>query len=132
MEAEGQTVSHAVIEAIIAQRMGQARQRKEDVLKVYDDLFKLIWHRVQPTLGRITVMAIMQRALILTQERYPLVTHLYVAPEGVSCDRLRQRVEDQDQRALHETLSHLLGNFLDILTMLTGDILVPRLLQEMS
>jgi hypothetical protein len=121
-----------VIETIIAQRMGQACQRQEDVLKAYDDLFKLIWHRVQPMLGRITVMAIMQRALVLTQERYPLVAHLYVAPEGVSFDRLRQRLEEQDQRALHETLSHLLGNFLDILTMLTGDILVPRLLQEMS
>lgn len=125
-------MSHAVIETIIAQRMGQACQRQEDVLKAYDDLFKLIWHRVQPMLGRITVMAIMQRALVLTQERYPLVAHLYVAPEGVSFDRLRQRLEEQDQRALHETLSHLLGNFLDILTMLTGDILVPRLLQEMS
>jgi len=65
---------HEVAEKMVAERVSQAR--KEEVLEIYEDLLQTIWNRILPTLGRVTVMAIMERALALTKETYPLMSHL--------------------------------------------------------
>lgn len=72
------------IDQIIEARVREARQ--EELLDVYEDLLATIWNRIQPTLGRITVMTIMQRALTLAREKYPLLDHLQVTPVGLALD----------------------------------------------
>jgi hypothetical protein len=118
------------VDKIIEQRVSQAR--KEEVLEVYEDLLQTIWNRIMPTLGRVTVMAIVERALALTKETYPVLGHLQVTNEGLSFDKLRQRVEEEEREVIREALKELVANLIDILAMLTGDILVRQLIKEIE
>lgn len=117
-------------ERLIETRVSQAR--KEEVLEIYEDLLRTIWNRILPTLGRVTMMAIMERALALTNEHYPLLENLQVTSEGVSFDTLRQRMGEEQRTAIREALKELIANLIDILAMLTGDILVRQLMQEIE
>lgn len=123
-----------VAEEVVQERVDQAKTiaRKEEVLEIYEDLLKTIWDRIMPTLGRVTVSAIMERALVLTAEKYPLIHHLEVRAEGVSFDVLRQRLGEEEKLALRDALKELVANLIDILAMLTGDILVRQLLKEIE
>ena len=119
-----------VAERIIEQQASQAR--KEEVLEVYEDLLQTIWSRILPTLGRVTVMAIMERTLALTKESYTLIGHLEVTEEGVSFNMLRQQVGEEKREIIREALKELVANLIDILAMLTGDILVRQLIKEIE
>ncbi len=121
---------HEVAEKMIEERVSQAR--KQEVLEIYEDLLQTIWDRVLPTLGRVTVSAIMERALALTEETYPLLAHLQVTNEGVSFDVLRQQMGEEEREVIREALKELVANLIDILAMLTGDILVRQLIKEIE
>jgi hypothetical protein len=121
---------HEVIELAVQERVDQAR--KEEVLDIYNDLLRTIWNRILPTLGRVTVMAIMERSLALTEETYPIIGYLKVTSEGISFRILSQNVQDTDNQNIREGLKELVANLIDILAMLTGDILVKQLLQEIE
>ena len=121
-------------EEVVQERVDQAKSiaRKEEVLEIYEDLLQTIWNRIMPTLGRVTVTAIMQRALVLTAEKYPLIAHLQTTAEGVSFESLRDRLNEEGKLALRDALKELITNLIDILAMLTGDILVRQLLKEIE
>lgn len=125
-----QLSSHELVDQAIQERVTLAR--KEEVLEIYDDLLKTIWKRILPTLGRVTVMAIVERALAMTEEKYPLIGRLQVTNEGISFNVLRQRVGEEERQDIREALKELIANLIDILAMLTGDILVKQLLQEIE
>lgn len=118
------------VERVVSERVSQAR--KEEVIETYDDLIKTIWNRILPTLGRVTVIAIMERALALTRENHPLIGQLTVAQDGISFLVLREQLQDEDREMIREALKELITNLIDILAMLTGDILVKQLLQEIE
>lgn len=117
-------------ERLVEARVSQAR--KEEVLAIYQDLLQTIWNCILPTLGRVTVMAIMERALAVTQETYPVLGHLRVTNEGVSFERLQQRVDEAEREVLREALKELIATLIDILAMLTGDILVRQVIKEIE
>lgn len=119
-----------VVEKMVAERISQAR--KEEVLKIYEDLLQTIWNRILPTLGRVTVSAIMERALALTAEDFPSVGRLQVTNDGLSFDQLRVRVGEEERDVLRDALRELVANLIDILAMLTGDILVRQLIKEIE
>jgi hypothetical protein len=117
-------------DAIIEAQVSQARQ--EEMLDVYNDLLAAIWNRILPTLGRITVVTIMERALTLARDKYPLLDHLQVTSEGLLLDRLRQRCDAEDGDTVREALREVVTMLIDILGMLTGDILVRQLMEEIE
>jgi hypothetical protein len=117
-------------EKIIEERIRQAR--KEEVLAVYDDLLQTIWNRILPTLGRVTVMAIVERSLTLTKASYPPLEHLQVTEEGLSFEALREQIGNAERVTLRDGLKELVANLIDILAMLTGDILVRQLIKEIE
>ena len=121
---------HEVAEKMIAERVSQAR--KEEVLEIYEDLLQTLWNRILPTLGRVTVMAIMERSLALTSEKYPLIGHLQVTNEGVSFSVLSQQMGQEERESVRDALKELVANLIDILAMLTGDILVRQLIKEIE
>ncbi len=129
-QSQGRGPGHEVIERAVQERITQAR--KEEVLDIYNDLLRTIWNRILPTLGRVTVMAIMERALALTQETYQIIGYLQVTSEGVSFRSLSQNIKEEETHVLREGLKELIANLIDILAMLTGDILVKQLLQEIE
>ncbi|AKG20071.1 hypothetical protein [Calothrix sp. 336/3] len=124
----------ASVEEVVQERVDRAKSiaRKEEVLEIYEDLLQTIWNRIMPTLGRVTVTAIMERALVLTAEKYPLIKNLEATAEGVSFEVLRQRLGEEEKPVLREALKEVITNLIDILAMLTGDILVRQLLKEIE
>ncbi len=129
-EHEKQLFTSEGIAREVEERVTQAR--KEEVLETYDDLLKTIWNRIFPTLGRVTVVAIMERALVITREKYPLIGQLEVTNDGVSFTAMQQSLQDEERQMIREALKELITNLIDILAMLTGDILVKQLLQEIE
>ena len=121
---------HEAAEKMVAERVSQAR--KEEVLEIYEDLLQTIWNRILPTLGRVTVSAIVERALALTKETYPVIGRLQVTNDGLSFDQLRVRVGEEERDLLRDALKELVANLIDILAMLTGDILVRHLIKEIE
>lgn len=121
---------HEMAEKMIEERV--TRARKEEVLEIYEDLLQTIWDRILPTLGRVTVMAIMERALALTKESYSLLGHLKVTAEGISFEALREQMGEEERAILRDALKELVANLIDILAMLTGDILVRQLIKEIE
>ncbi len=121
---------YEAVERLLAEKVSMAR--KEEVLEIYEELIQTIWNRIFPTLGRVTVAAIMERALVLTQETYPMVKHLTIKPEGVSFETLRQYISEEERGLIREALKELIANLIDILALLTGDILVRQLLKEIE
>jgi hypothetical protein len=129
-EEEVRTHSQKLAEKMIEERIRQAR--KEEVLAVYDDLLQTIWDRIQPTLGRVTVMAIVERSLTLTRESYPSLAPLQVTEQGLSFEALREQIGNEERITLRDGLKELVANLIDILAMLTGDILVKQLIKEIE
>lgn len=119
-----------VVEKMVEEQVSRAR--KEEEVEIYEDLLQTIWDRILPTLGRVTVSGIMERALALTEETYPLIGLLQVSNEGVSFDTLHQRMGEEEREVIREALKEFVANLIDILAMLTGDILVRKLLQEIE
>jgi hypothetical protein len=117
-------------ERIVQQRVGLAR--KEEVIAVYHDLVQTIWDRLTPTLGRVTVAAIMERSLAATIEHYQFMSSLRVTREGVSFDALREHLDDQERDSIRDGMKDLITNLIDLLAMLTGDIIVRNLIREIE
>ncbi|HVW00107.1 MAG TPA: hypothetical protein VHB77_07200 [Planctomycetaceae bacterium] len=127
--ASDQDIQQAA-ERIVQQRVGLAR--KEEVIAVYNDLIQTIWDRLTPTLGRVTVAAIMERSLAATVERYRFMRNLRVTREGMTFDALREHLDDQERDSIRDGMKDLITNLIDLLAMLTGDIIVRNLIREIE
>lgn len=114
----------------IEARIAQARQ--EEAIEIYKDLLDTIWRRILPTLGRVSVMAITERALMLTAEQYPILKSVQIMPDGVSLQQVSTDGNEADSHALRSGLKEFITNQINILAMLTGDILVKHLLNEIE
>ena len=121
---------HEVADKVLNERIRQAR--KEEVLEIYEELLQTVWDRILPTLGRVTVMAIMERAIVLTKDSYPIVDRLEVTPQGLSFEDLRRSMSESELEVIREALRELVADLIDILAMLTGDILVQQLIKEID
>jgi len=126
----GTSSGREVADKVLNERIRQAR--KEEVLEIYEELLQTIWTRILPTLGRVTVMAIMERAITLTKENFPIVERLKVSPEGLLFDDLRSSMSESDLEVIREALRELVADLIDILAMLTGDVLVQQLIKEID
>jgi hypothetical protein len=119
-----------VADKVLNERIRQAR--KGEVLEIYEELLRTVWDRILPTLGRVTVMAIMERAIVLTKESFPIVERLEVTSDGLSFDALRSSMSESELAVIREALRELVADLIDILAMLTGDVLVQQLIKEID
>ncbi len=122
--------AHEMVDKVINNRINDAR--KAEVLGIYEELLQTVWDRILPTLGRVTTVAIMERAIILTKEKYPIVSRVGVGPGGLVLDSLRESSNGADSATIREALKELVADLIDILAMLTGDILVSQLIKEIE
>jgi len=121
---------YEVVDKVIDKRIQHVR--KEEVLVIYDELLQTIWDRILPTLGRVTTMAIVERAIILTKENYPIIEQVKVGPDGLVLQKLREVIDESELDTIRKALKELVADLIDILALLTGDILVKQLIQEID
>ena len=100
---------------------------KEEIVDIYEDLFRTIWDRIMPTLGLVTTTTIMERAIYRTRQEFEALQHLKVTDNGLDFSELRERVSEKDKGTLKEGLKELIAALFDILAKLTGNVLVSQL-----
>ena len=120
-------------ERLLEQTLRQARH--DEVLVIYEDLLQTIWNRLVPTLGRVSVAAILDRSIATTAENHPFMGALGVTREGLSFQALREQLTPPggpEQVAIRGAMKDLVANLIDLLATLTGDILVRQLLGDVQ
>ena len=60
------------------------------------------------------------------------VERLEVTPDGLSFEDLRESVSESELETIREALRELVADLIDILAMLTGDVLVQQLIKEID
>jgi hypothetical protein len=129
-ESYESSIGHELVERIIDRRMEDAR--KAEVLLIYEDLLQTVWDRILPTLGRVTTIAIMERAIVLAKEHYPIIGKLQIGANGVLLEGLKESIEVSEPDIVRAAFKELVAAFIDILAMLTGDILVKQVIKEIE
>lgn len=128
MEKAPENGHNIVKEIIIKKRVDQTRV--DELIDIFVDLVQTIWDRIFPTLGRVTIMAIMERALAQTKEHFSIISHLSIESKGVSFKIFREKIATEDRCFIQESLMEFVANLIDILAILTGNILVTKLQRE--
>ncbi|MGD0765963.1 MAG: hypothetical protein ABR978_06615 [Dehalococcoidia bacterium] len=118
------------IEAIIERRVDQGV--KTEVVDIYEEVLLAVWAKILPTLGKITVRTIAQRAVHLTAQRYAALESVAVTEDGFDFRSLKERVDERDKAPIREALKELIVSLFDILAKLTGNVLVDRLTREIE
>lgn len=98
----------------------------------YAVLFTAIWERIEPTLGTVTTVGLMQRALALTVNRYPSLRTLRVTPHGLDFSGLHDHLAYHPADNVSLALRSLANHHIDLLAMLTGDVLLRKLLHDLT
>jgi len=118
------------VEADIGRRVD--RDVKKEVVDIYEEILVAIWAKIVPTLGKITVRTIAQRAVHLTTQRYTALESVAVTDDGFDFRSLKERVDERDKVTIREALKELIVSLFDILAKLTGNVLVDRLTREIE
>lgn len=128
--SKDQIASRGEAERIVEQRIRVAR--KEEIVNLYEDLLTTIWERLVPTLGRVSVAAILERSLGETTKKYPFMESIKISREGLSTESLAPVIESRDPDEIRSAMKELVAVVIDLLAVLTGDIIVRRLLSEIQ
>lgn len=120
------------VEEAIQKLLQQTQPLPLEQLAAWEKLLTLIWQRISPVLGGVTLMIAVNRALSLTQEQYPDLNHLLTTPEGLDFRFLRQQLEKSETPLHPEGFQTLVSHLLEILRLLSGDILLRSLLQALE
>lgn len=92
-----------------------------------------LWARTHLTLGEVTLVAIADRVLLNTSERFPPFATLKVEATGaVYWRELQQRISDSSATELEAGVRFLLVEFLTVLGNLTAEVLTPELHSVLS
>lgn len=108
------------------------KEIKTGVLDIYEDLLSTVWEKIMPTLGTVTVVTIIQRAIDRTSKSHPVLSRLTVTESGLSFDKMRDHIDDEQRNELKNTFKELIANLFDILAKLTGNIIVQQLIKEVD
>jgi hypothetical protein len=116
------------VESLLDQQVSVSDQ--DALLEVYEQFLHRIWERIMPTLGGVTVLAIVERSLVVTSEQYPSINTLHVSTEGLDFLQLREQAAGWTFPDDYEGLKQFIFRLMDILVALTGDILVQQLIRQ--
>ena len=110
-----------------------ASARKQEILTIYAELLDGIWQRIIPTLGRMTVVAIVERALRVSARQHRILLHVVVTRDnGIDLGPVREHTLVIPRDELHGAFKDLIVNIVDLLVMLTGDLLVRHVVADID
>ena len=120
-------------EAVIAIWMMQADSSSpEQLVDRFETGLHRILERAQPTLGAVTLGAIVDRVLYTACERFPFLGSLESTSTGIDFEDLRKALHALSTEALAGAARFALVELLTVLGHLTAEILTPALHAELS
>lgn len=105
---------------------------KSSVIEIYEDLLRTVWAKIAPTLGVVTVVTIMKRAVSRTAAKHAVLNDLSVNDSGFVFNEIKAKLKGEDKEELKNSFKELVANIFDILAKLTGNILVQQLMKEVE
>lgn len=90
--------------------------------KMYKETLEQIWDKIETVLGPMTTGVIFKKVILKTQNQYPFLEQLSIDEKGISFNHLE--INDKE---LQEGFESLINNLFDLLTNLSGDILVRQI-----
>jgi hypothetical protein len=108
------------------------REEIDGLIDIYEEMMVSIWEKMIPTLGIVTVAIIMERAINKTAKECPLMKSLKINEKGISFNNLKMRVSNREIEEVKQGFRELVANLCDILSKLTGSVLVDQLMEEMK
>ena len=101
---------------------------REALLQLFEAALDTLWQRTKITLGEITMVAILDRVLHNSSERFPFCEWIEIdAVHGLSFQKLRAQAGTLHEPDLKRGVRFVLVKFLTVLGNLTAEILTPPL-----
>ena len=120
-------------QAVVREWLGLAEGSSSvRVLELFETGFQRVWQRAQPTLGEVTLGAILDRVLYTATERFSLLGTLGIRNGSLDFSSLRGGIDDLPADELVQAAGFVLAEFLTVLGHLTAEILTPALHAELS
>jgi len=105
---------------------------KKGVVEIYEDLLMTIWFKIVPTLGVVTVVTILKKAVAKTAVNHPFLQDIEINETGISLSKIKAKLSEEDKEQLKVGFRELVVSLFDILAKLTGNILVQQLMKEVE
>jgi len=103
----------------------------EGLARAFERAFAAIYQTALPTLGGVTLPAIVDRVLYDASERFPILAPLAVGADGLRCEALCEQAAALGREPLLEALRFVMVEFLTVLGNLTAEILSDELHQAL-
>jgi hypothetical protein len=104
---------------------------QSELVDVLERTLDALWRRAHMSLGEVTLMAIVDRVLHQSSEKFPHLAALKVETSGVNVSELRASAPTLDVQLLEESTLFLVVELLRVFGALTGEILTPGLHAEL-
>ena len=100
---------------------------REQILLVYDKAFSRIWSKAELTLGNVTLQAVTDRVVSVTEEEFPWLVPIDHNRGGINLKGACERTLSVSAEELKIGLGFLLGEFLTVLGNLTAEVISSKL-----
>ncbi|MEW6095332.1 MAG: hypothetical protein AB1567_02220 [bacterium] len=97
-------------------------------VKSYKETLEQIWDKVVTVLGPMTTAVILKKVIYKSQDKYYFLNQLKINEEGINFDSLKIKNKEE----LQQGFESLINNLCDILTNLTGDVLIKQIKGEIN
>lgn len=102
------------------------------LVRLFEAALGALYRRCHVTLGEVTLGAILDRVLQNATEKFPHLAALEVGDSGVEFSRLHENAGVLDSAQLALSIRFVLTHFLELLGVLTAEVLTPALHAELS
>jgi hypothetical protein len=103
----------------------------DKLLLIFEAAIQAIQKRTAITLSEVTLAAIFDRVLYMSQKKFPILSVLKFESNGISFDGLMANAKQLKSHEITEAFRFFLIQFITLLGNLTADILTPFLYQEL-
>jgi hypothetical protein len=103
-----------------------------ELVALFEIVLARLWRCASRTLGEVTLVAVADRVVFSSVERFPVLTGLVVGRDGVSFDGMKAHAAEHRVEALRPAMQVVLVELLTLLGKLTGEILTRSMHQELA
>ena len=103
----------------------------DQMIHLFVNAIQAVHKRSLNTLSNVTVGAVVDRTLHECKEKFPLLSKISSAPDGLQFDHFFDQMQKIEQQEAQDSLEYLLIELLEIFGKITAEILTKYLYQEL-
>lgn len=99
---------------------------------LFETAYNALWLRAEGAVGGVALESITELIRVKAAERYPFLSPIAPAEQGLSCGGLAESAGGLDQGRLRESLAFMLTELLQVVGELTDEVLTPALYSALA